>query len=129
MSQVLLVAEAPGTIESVQAALSGTAWHLTVGRDPRRAVDLWEETLHEVVLLDSQIGSMGGMAVARDLRTAAAGTGIDPPSMVLLLDRELDATLARRSGAAASICKPFRFFEMRRLVNRLGPGARAVSAS
>ena len=125
----MLVAEAPGTIESVQAALSGTAWRLTIGRDPRRAVGLWEETRHEVVLIDSQIGSMGGMAVARDLKAAAAGARIEPPSMVLLLDRELDATLARRSGAAASICKPFRFFDMRRLVDRLEPGGRAVSAS
>jgi CheY-like chemotaxis protein len=129
MSQALLVAEAAGTIQSVQAALSGTAWRLSIGSDPRQAVGLWVEAHHEVVLIDSQIGSMGGMAVSRDLRAAAVGAGIDPPSIVLLLDRDLDAALARRSGAAASILKPFRIFEMRRLIDRLGPGGRAVSPS
>jgi hypothetical protein len=49
------------------------------------------------VVLDLQIGNMGGIAVAIDLHLEESG-GRLPRSILLLLDREADRFLARRGA-------------------------------
>jgi DNA-binding response OmpR family regulator len=49
------------------------------------------------VLVDMQVGSMGAMAVTRDVRARAENRESLP--VTILLDREADAFLAGRSGA------------------------------
>jgi len=105
--------------ETVQAALSGTGSDLTLTDDPDGAAALALERGAQVVLVDLQVGSMGGMAVARALRTAARTAGTIPPAVVLLLDREADAFLAGRAAADGWIRKPFEAFALRRLIERL----------
>jgi CheY-like chemotaxis protein len=64
-----------------------------------------------------QVGSMGGMAVVRDIRQT-----IEPrPRLVLLLDRSADTFIARRAGADAHVLKPI---EAGRLREALGPAER-----
>lgn len=119
MSDILLVADLPWVAEAVEAALSGTGGGLTVTADPSAAADLALARGAEVVLVDLQVGSMGGMAIARAVRTAAHTAGTTPPAVVLLLDREADAFLAGRAAADGWIRKPFDAFALRRLVERL----------
>jgi len=119
MPDILLVADLPWVTEAVRAALSGTGSDLTVTTDPAAAADLALERQVEVVLVDLQVGSMGGMAVARAVRTQARTAGATPPALVLLLDREADAFLAGRAAADGWIRKPFSAFALRRLVKRL----------
>ncbi|HUG74568.1 MAG TPA: response regulator, partial [Acidimicrobiia bacterium] len=57
----------------------------------------------DAVLVDLQVGSMGGMAMCREVRS----TGDDAPPVILLLDRDADSFLAGRSGAVAAVRKPF----------------------
>jgi DNA-binding response OmpR family regulator len=66
-----------------------------------------------VVLIDMQVGSMGGMAVVRRLREAIAMGQIEPTRLVLLLDRSADRFLAKRAGADASVLKPFTAQDLR----------------
>ncbi len=119
MADILLVADLPWVAETVHAALSGTGSDLTVTGDPDAAASLALERGAEVVLVDLQIGSMGGMAVTRALRTAARTAGSTPPAVILLLDREADAFLAGRAAADGWIRKPFDAFALRRLIERL----------
>ena len=49
--------------------------------------------------------------------------------MVLLLDRAVDAFLARRAGADAWIRKPFGGFALRRLVDRLAVASASDTAT
>jgi DNA-binding response OmpR family regulator len=122
VTDVLLVADLPWVADAVRAALAGTVGDLTVTDDPAGAADLALERGTGVVLVDLQVGSMGGMAVARAIRAAAHTAGVTPPAVGLLLDREADAFLAGRSAADGWIRKPFGAFDLRRLVERLRGG-------
>jgi DNA-binding response OmpR family regulator len=118
MAQILLVADLPWVADSVRAALSGAGHDLTVTTDPAGAAAQALAPGVEVALVDLQIGSMGGMAVARAIRAAAAA-GATPPAVALLLDREADAFLAGRAAVDGWIRKPFGGFALRHLVERL----------
>jgi DNA-binding response OmpR family regulator len=118
MPNVLLVADAVWVVNDVRAALD-EGHTITLLEDPRLAAETWLEDRHDAVLIDLQVESMGGMAVTRAIRDAAATSGVEHPPIVLLLDREADGFLAGRSGAAASVRKPFDTFELRDLLDGL----------
>jgi DNA-binding response OmpR family regulator len=69
-----------------------------------------------VAVIDMQVGSMGGMAVVRRLREAIAMRQIEPTRLILLLDRSADRFLAKRSGADASVLKPFTAQDLRKVL-------------
>lgn len=103
---VLLVADSPWVINQVHAALGGSHEIVEV-RDPYTAEQAATTAEAGVILIDMQVGSMGGMALTRALKGVAM-TGEAPASpIVLLLDRRADEFLARRSGADAWLIKPF----------------------
>ena len=59
-----------------------------------------------LVVLDLQIGNMGGMAACLDLRLEERAERIPPQRVVMLLDRDADEFLAKRAEADAWIVKP-----------------------
>jgi DNA-binding response OmpR family regulator len=76
----------------------------------------------DLVVLDLQIGHMGGMATCLDLRLeAGAGRAPDVP-ILMLLDRRPDVFLARRSGADGYLLKPLDPIRTRRAVAALLDG-------
>lgn len=102
MTKLVLVADGPWVVNQVEAALATEPWEIFVVSDPRQATPTIIETSPEVVIVDMQVGSMGGMALVRDVRQS-----IDPrPRLVMLLDRSADAFIAGRAGADASVLKP-----------------------
>ena len=121
---ILVVADEDWVIDDVRAALSDTAYIITVVSNPRAAVDQAAEIEADVVLVDLQVGSMGGMAVTRSLRGETDVGGTDHVPTILLLDREADSFLAGRSGADSWLRKPFGSFELRDLIDDL-TGARS----
>jgi CheY-like chemotaxis protein len=97
MSIVLLVADQQSVVEQVHAALASANILIIDHPDSdTAAVTAYHENV-DAVLVDMQVGSMGAMAVARDVR-AKAGSAEEIP-VTILLDREADSFLARRSGA------------------------------
>ncbi len=121
MPDILLVADEPWIVNDVRAALDAHA--ITVQDDPRAAAGTWLEGDHDVIVVDLQVASMGGMAVTRAVRDAAATAGRPRPPIVLLTDRDADAFLAKRAGASAWLRKPFGSFALRDLVERLAADA------
>ena len=67
-----------------------------------------------LVVLDLQIGNMGGMAACLDLRLEQRAERIPPQRVVMLLDRDADVFLARRAEADAWIVKPVDPLALRR---------------
>jgi DNA-binding response OmpR family regulator len=106
MADLLVVSDSANVREEVKAALpdgSITVRELTRGADVRRAV---HESTPDLVVLDSQIGAMGGMAACLDLHLeAGAGRGPSVP-VLMLVDRRADVFLARRSAAEGWLVKP-----------------------
>ena len=66
------------------------------------------------MVLDLQIGNMGGMATCLDLRLEERAERIPPQRVVMLLDREADVFLARRAEADAWVVKPVDPLALRR---------------
>lgn len=100
----MLVADAIWVVNEVKSALALGDWDLEVIDDPRTVADLVLERMPDAVLVDMQVGSMGGMAVIRAIRQVTDEA--NRPRIVLLLDRSADDFIARRAGADDGVLKP-----------------------
>jgi DNA-binding response OmpR family regulator len=119
MPTVLAASDADWVRDHVRAALVGPGFEVIEvesGRDVRRVV---AEREPDLVIVDLQIGNMGGMAVALDLRLEESGGRLPHVPILLLLDREADRFLARRSTADAMLVKPIDAGTLRRTVKAL----------
>jgi DNA-binding response OmpR family regulator len=76
----------------------------------------------DLVILDLQIGNMGGMAVCLDLRLEEGMARIPRLPVVMLLDRRADVFLARRSDAQGWLVKPLDPIRVRRAVKAVLDG-------
>lgn len=112
MSSILLIADADWVQNDVEAALTDPGTTLMVESDPRAAAGLVTERF-DVAIVDMQVGSMGGMAIVRQLRNAVASGPNEHMPIVLLLDRRADEFLALRAGADAWVVKPFTAQQLR----------------
>ncbi|MDG2112334.1 MAG: response regulator [Actinomycetota bacterium] len=78
MTDVLLASDANWVIEEVQAALSDPDISVRVVRAGSLVRGAVDAATPDLVILDLQIGNMGGMATCLDLRLEA-GAGRLPP--------------------------------------------------
>jgi CheY-like chemotaxis protein len=118
MSRVLVVADSQWVINDVHAALSLPGIDLVDHEEPDSVVDAMYEAEADLVIVDFQVGTMGGMAVTRAVRAEHQVEGTPRLPVVLLLDRAADAFLAGRAGADAWVQKPFSANELRTAVER-----------
>lgn len=128
MSTVLLAADSSWVINDVKAALETPERKVVVSSEPRALADVAGEIRPVVVIIDLQVGSMGGMAMARSLREAQITDDLDPIPTLLLLDRRADAFLAKRAAADAWILKPFDVHELRAVVTQIIETAETAAA-
>lgn len=112
MRKLLLVADASWVHNLVRAAVPSSIEVIELA-DPRLAVERFREIEPDVVVVDLQIGSMGGMAVTRSLKSTAFVEGWKEAPIVMLLDRTADEFLARRAGADSWLVKPVAPAELR----------------
>lgn len=113
MSSILLVADDAWVRNDVEAALGDPAVTLTVESNPRAVESVVRGERFDWAIVDLQVGSMGGMAVVRRLRSLIASGDIADLGMILLLDRDADRFLAKRAGADAALVKPFTAQDLR----------------
>lgn len=113
MSSILLVADDVWVRNDVEAALGDPAVTLTVESNPRAVESVVRSERFDWAIVDLQVGSMGGMAIVRRLRSMIAASEIEDLGIVLLLDREADRFLAKRAGADADLVKPFTAQDLR----------------
>lgn len=105
VSDVLLATDADWLADQCDAALSGR--HL-VHRIRRGAdvVNAVAEKDPDLVILDLQIGNMGGMAACLAVRQEEGMGRLDYRPVMMLLDRDADEFLARHSQADCWLVKP-----------------------
>ena len=126
MPHVLIVSDAPWVHDDVVSSLPGTdvsVRSLTSGRAVRAAIG---EKQPDLVVLDFQIGNMGGMATCLDLRNEESGGRLAHVPVLLLLDRQADVYLARQSDAEGWLVKPLDPIRVRKAVNALLAGGTFV---
>ena len=106
MTTILVAAEAKWVRDQVRSAFVGPGQEVvevTRGQDVR---DTFAEVEPDLVVLDLQIGNMGGIAVAIDLRLEESGGRLPRARILLLLDRRDDAFIARRADVDLTLVKP-----------------------
>ncbi len=97
MPTILLVADRQRVIDRVHTALVGTDFSVIDHSNPETAAEVAYEEGVDTVLVDMRVGAMGSLAVTRSVRAYADGR--DEIPVTILLDRDADAFIARRSGA------------------------------
>lgn len=119
MKSVLFAADADWVSEEVFSALVDSETYVSRvagGREIRAALD---ETQPDLIVLDMQIGSMGGVATCLDLRHDMEAGRVPVVPILLLLDREADEFLAKESGADGWLVKPLNPLQLRRTAEEL----------
>jgi DNA-binding NarL/FixJ family response regulator len=76
----------------------------------------------ELVIVDLQIGNMGGMAACMELRLEESADRIAHVPVLMLLDRRPDVFLARRAGAEGWLVKPLDPIRLRKAIQALLDG-------
>jgi len=116
MPTVLVVADGSWVTNEVRSALSVGSFQIEEISDPRAVEERLARSHLDAVIVDMQVGSMGGMAIVRAIRQATDPS--DRPRTVILLDRSADSFLARRAGADAYVQKPINDAELRTALTR-----------
>lgn len=119
MTSVLLATDADWIAEEVFAALASDdvlVSRVRQGADVRPVV---KELAPDLVILDLQIGNMGGVATSLDLRLEAERDRVPHTKILILLDREADKWVAKEGRADASLVKPITSVQLRRAANAL----------
>jgi DNA-binding response OmpR family regulator len=111
---ILLATDADWIVEAVTGALGGEDDTFTVCRDGRAVAGQVKEKTPDLAILDLQIGTMGGMAVTMDLRLDESAGVLPHVPVLMLLDRQADLHLARRSGAEGWLIKPLDSLRLRK---------------
>lgn len=122
MSTILVAADAEWVRDQVRSAFVSPGQEVvevTRGQDVRDAVAREQPDL---VILDLQIGNMGGVAVAIDLRLEESAGRLPRSKILLLLDREADRFLAKRADVDAELVKPIDAGILRRAAKQLLEG-------
>ena len=122
MPKVLVATDAEwvrNEVHSVLSAADTTVDAVTSGQAVLPAV---QDDLPDLVILDLQIGNMGGMAVALELRLEEGADRLDSVPILMLLDRRADVFLARRSMVEGWLLKPIDPIRLRRAARALLDG-------
>ncbi|MBG01106.1 MAG: hypothetical protein CL470_02415 [Acidimicrobiaceae bacterium] len=119
MPHILVATDSDDTAEETFSALatSGTTVsRVRKGQDVRPVV---KELEPDLVILDLQIGNMGGVATSIDLRHEAQAGRLKDVKIVMLLDREVDLWIANEAQVDAEIVKPIDAMQLRKAADSL----------
>ncbi|NNN12295.1 MAG: response regulator transcription factor [Acidimicrobiaceae bacterium] len=116
MYKILLVADTPSVADELASALGSINYEFIMVDDGRNTRDAVKTHLPDLVIVDMQVGSMGGMAICLDLRLEESGGRLPSSKVLMIVDRRADIFLARRSSANGYLIKPLDPIRIRKAV-------------
>ncbi len=119
MVDVLLATDSDDIFSAVDSALGTDDTMVYRVREGQHVLPVVEEKRPDLVILDLQIGNMGGIAACLALRQEEGVDRLPKRPVALLLDREADGFLARQSRADGWLVKPLDPLRLRRLASTL----------
>lgn len=111
---ILIATDADEVLDEVDAALADADTDVVRVRTGREVLPAVLEVDPDLVVLDLQIGNMGGVATSLQLRNEESFDRIAPQNVLILLDRAADVFVARRGGADGWLVKPLNPLRLRR---------------
>ena len=122
MPKILVASDAPSVRAEVLAVVSEPENEvIQVSSGPELMVSV-DEDPPDLVVVDMQMGNMGGMAVCLHLRLEESYGALPHIAVLMLLDRRADVFLAKRSGAEGWVVKPLDPMRLRRATTALVAG-------
>ena len=122
MTTVLLASDSDHVFAEVDAALAGDSCDVLRVRKGADVLPVVRAKNPDLVLLDLQIGSMGGIATCLAIRQEEGARRLNERPVALLLDRHADVFLAQESRADGWLIKPIDSLRLRRLSKALMAG-------
>jgi DNA-binding response OmpR family regulator len=119
---VLLATDSEQLHDEVDAAIADEATTVPRVNAGRDVIPTVKQLDPDLVVLDLQIGNMGGMATCLSLRSEEGAGRLERRPVLMLLDRMADVFLARRSDADGWLVKPLDAFRLRRATEALLAG-------
>ena len=116
---ILVASDAPTLRKDVEAVISGPDIEVRAVTSGPEVVAFVAEESPDLLIVDMQMGNMGGMAVCLELRLQESYDALDHIPVLMLLDRRPDVFLARRSDAEGWLVKPLDPLRLRRAVAAL----------
>jgi DNA-binding response OmpR family regulator len=127
---ILVGTDADHVLNDIAAALGGPDVSFTVCRNGRDVAGVVKLRTPDLVVLDLQIGSRGGMAVTMSLRLDESAGTLPHVPVMMLLDRRADIHLAKRCAAGGYLVKPLNPLSLKRLARSiLAPPAEVADAA
>lgn len=114
----MLASDADWLFDDVAAALGGSSTVYRV-RDGSEVADAIAKVEPNLLILDLQIGNMGGVATSLLVKQEMDSDRLPSTPVLLLLDREADEFLAAQSNADAWLTKPLNTLALRRSASQL----------
>lgn len=122
MVTVLIATDADAAADEVVAALGDRDTEVVRVRRGADVLPTVRERTVDLVVLDLQIGNMGGVATCLSLRAEEGAGRLEPRPVLMLLDRVADVFLAKRSDSDGWLVKPLDSFRLRRAAEALLAG-------
>ena len=113
VTEVLIATDADDVFDEVEASLADEHTRVVRVRTGNAVAGAILESTPDLVILDLQIGNMGGIATCLHLHHEAGEDRLPAVPVLMLLDRDADVFLARRSGAEGWLVKPLDAFAVR----------------
>lgn len=119
---MLLATDADWIHEEVDAAIAGDDIEVLRVREGVEVRPAVHAGAPDLVILDLQIGNMGGMAACMDIRLDESVDALGHVPVLILLDRDADVFLAERCDADGWVIKPLDPLRLRRAATALLAG-------
>lgn len=119
---VLLATDSDALFHDVDAALASDDTEVLRVRAGTDVLPVCQQKQPDLVILDLQIGNMGGIATCMTVKQEEEFDRLDPIPVALLLDRAVDVFLAEQAGADGWLIKPADSLRLRRMANALLAG-------
>ena len=117
---VLLVEDEESFIQALTVGLGHENMEVSVARDGKEALDIFDEVNPDIVLLDVMLPNLTGVDVCREIRRRSSV----PIVMITAKTEEMDVVVGLEVGADDYISKPYR---LRELVARIRAQLRRVA--
>ena len=122
MTDVLISSDSAWIRDDVDAVVGGPDTTIRWVQEGAEVLPAVRDREPDLVVLDLQIGNMGGMATCLELRLEESAARLPHIPVLMLLDRRPDVHLARRSEADGWLVKPLDPIRIRRAVAELLAG-------
>jgi DNA-binding response OmpR family regulator len=116
---ILVASDAPTLRKEIEAVINGPDIEVRAVTSGPEVISFVTDEDPDLVIVDMQMGNMGGMAVCLELRLQESYDALDHVPVLMLLDRRPDVFLARRSGAEGWLVKPLDPLRLRKAVRAL----------